>query len=294
MIRKLSVGILALAAGIAGASEFSDAQAKVKEKYPKEFAEIQTLAATDMAAAQKKLYELAEKGKISLPRESSSRSRDFSGRERGQFGGQGRGGFGGRERGQFGGQGRGGFGGRGGRGGGMMMGMGQFNLLRRYIAESQIRNKFAEEYAAADKEFLAAIEKIETLAQKAKVTLPLSTEIQIRKLRAKAPEEFAKLEELSSSDPREVFGKLRVLSETHKIPLWEARENSPRGGNRAPEAPQTSVRENPQQIMRKLQKRYPKEMKKLMALREEDPREFARKLQELNRRYQKENSSRKK
>ena len=278
MIRKLSVGILALAAGIAGASEFSDAQAKVKEKYPKEFAEIQTLAATDMAAAQKKLYELAEKGKISLPRESSSRSRDFSGRERGQFGGQGRGGFGG----------------RGGRGGGMMMGMGQFNLLRRYIAESQIRNKFAEEYAAADKEFLAAIEKIETLAQKAKVTLPLSTEIQIRKLRAKAPEEFAKLEELSSSDPREVFGKLRVLSETHKIPLWEARENSPRGGNRAPEAPQTSVRENPQQIMRKLQKRYPKEMKKLMALREEDPREFARKLQELNRRYQKENSSRKK
>ena len=88
MIRKLSVGILALAAGIAGASEFSDAQAKVKEKFPKEFAEIQTLAATDMAAAQKKLQELAEKGKISLPRETSSRNRDFGGRNRGQFGGR--------------------------------------------------------------------------------------------------------------------------------------------------------------------------------------------------------------
>jgi hypothetical protein len=282
MIRKLTVGILALAAVVTGAGEFSEAQAKVKEKYPKEFAEIQKLAATDMAAAQKKLYELAAKGKILLPREFSSHNRDFGGRGRGQFGGRdscGRGGFGGR-------------GGRSGRGG--MMGMGQFNLLRRYIAESQIKSKFAEEYAAADKEFLAAIEKIETLAQKAKVTLPLSTEIQIRKLRAKAPEEFAKLEELSSSNPREVFGKLRELSETHKIPLWEMREHSPRGGNRAPEAPQASVRENPRQLMRKLQQRYPEEMKKLMALRDEDPREFARQLQELNRRYQKENSSRKK
>ena len=72
------------------------------------------------------------------------------------------------------------------------------------------------------------------------------------------------------------------------------REHSPRGGNRAPEAPQASVRENPQQLMRKLQQRYPDEMKKIMALREENPREFARQLQELNRRYRKENSSRQK
>ena len=43
MIRKLSIGILALATVVTGAGEFADAQAKVKEKYPKEFAEIQKI-----------------------------------------------------------------------------------------------------------------------------------------------------------------------------------------------------------------------------------------------------------
>ena len=283
----MSAGIPVLLASVClFASEYSDAQAKVKEKYPKEFAEIQKLAATDMDAARKKLQELASKGNIRLPRESSSRG-SFSGRSGefnrgGQFGGRGM---------QFGGRG-GQFGGRGGRGGMQFGGRGmQFNMLQRYITEKQIAAKFPAEYAAADKEFLAAVAKLEALAAKAKVTLPLSTEVQIRKLRAKAPEEFAQLEELSQSDPRAVFGKLRELSEKHQIPLWEVRGDRRPGDAQVPSAPAPTTRKSPQQIMRDLQKAYPEEMKKIMILREEDPRQFARKLQELNNRYNKEKAS---
>ena len=276
MIKKVSAGIPALFASVClFAGEYAEAQAKVKEKYPKEFAEIRQLAATDMDAAQKKLQALAAKGGIRLPRESSNSGRGgFSGRS-GQF-----------NRGQFG---RGGQSGRGGRGGRGM----QFNMLQRYLAEKQIAGKFPAEYAAADKEFLAAVAKLEALAAKAKVTLPLSTEIQLRKLRAKAPGEFAKLEELSQSDPRAVFGKLRELSEKYQIPLWESRDRRQGSGPRPP-APAATPRKSPQQIMRDLRKAYPEEMKKIMALREENPGLFARKLKELNRRYNQEKAEKKK
>ena len=192
-------------------------------------------------------------------------------------------------RGQFG---RGGMNGRFGRGGMGGRGM-QFNMLQRYLAEKQIAGKFPAEYAAANKEFLAAVAKLEALAAKAKVTLPLSTEIQLRKLRAKAPEEFTKLEELSKSNPRAVFGQLRELSEKHKIPLWDSRERRQNNGPRPP-APAPTSRKSPQQIMRDLRKSYPEEMKEIMALREENPRLFRQKFQELNNRYNKEKAAEKK
>ena len=46
--------------------------------------------------------------------------------------------------------------------------------------------------------------------------------------------------------------------------------------------------------MRDLRKAYPEEMKKIMALREENPGLFARKLKELNRRYNQEKAEKKK
>ena len=270
MFKQIAAGSFALLVSVtAGASEFSDAQAKVKAKYPKEFAEIQTLAASDMAAAQKKLLELARKGNISMPAGSSERSR-WSGR-------------GGRQ---------GGMNSRGGRGGmGMGMGMmrfGQFNLLKRYTAESQIKSKFAAEYAAADRQLLEAVNKIEELARKAKVTLPLSTELQIRKLRAKAPEEFARLEENASKDPRSTFGALRELSEKHQIPLYEVRQGGRRDGRTegAVPPPPAPRRESPNALLRRLRRQYPAEMKEIMALRESDPKEFARKIRELDRKSQ--------
>jgi hypothetical protein len=192
-------------------------------------------------------------------------------------------------RGQFG---RGGMNGRFGRGGMGGRGM-QFNMLQRYLAEKQIAGKFPAEYAAADKEFLTAVAKLESLAARAKVTLPLSLEIQLRKLRAKSPGEFAKLEELSQTDPRSVFSKIRELSEKHQIPLWESRDRR-QGNSVRPPAPAPAARKNPQQIMRVLRKVYPEEMKKIMALREENPRLFAQKLQELNNRYNKEKAEQKK
>lgn len=275
MLKKimLSGSLAALFAGSLIASEFSKAQAQVKARYPKEFAQIQTLAATDMAAAQKKLFELAGKANIRLPDSSSQtgrfqrggRNMDFRGGRQGRFGRQGRGGM------------------------GMgMMRMGQFNLLKRFVAESQIRSKFASEYAAADKQLLEAVTKIEELAKKAKVTLPLSTELQIRKLRAKAPKEFAALEEQSTSDPRRIFGSLRTLADQHKIPLFEQNGNS-RGQMRTPAGPPPGTkRENPNALLRRLRKKYPQEMKEIMALRDSDPRAFARKIRELDAREKRE------
>ena len=197
-----AVGVGALLCSAVWSSEFSEAQAKVREKYPEEFAAIQKLAATDIAEAQKKLVELAKKGNIRVPSRRSSR-RSFQE-------GPGM---------------RSGMNMRGGRGGMGMMRMGQFNLLRRFTAESQIKSKFAAEYAAADKKLLEAVAEIEKLASQAKVTLPVSTELQIRKLRARAPEDFARLEELSASDPRAVFGGLRELAEKNGIELWEVRRD---------------------------------------------------------------------
>lgn len=269
MLKRFAVaGVFSILAAGLCASEYSDAQAKVKEKYPKEFAEVQRLAATDLEAAQKKLQELARRGNIRLPRENRQSRSNMRGRQ----GGFNREGWGGRG-------GRGGMGGMGGMG---MMRMGQFNMLRRYIAESQIKAKFAEEYAAADKALLAAVGKIEELAKKAKVTLPVSVEMQIRKLRAAAPAEFAQLEELSNSDPRAVMGKLRELAEKHGIELWENRNRGQQ--ERRPATPAPSTRENPRQVIRRLQKKYPQEMEEIMALRERNPKEFSRRLQELNRR----------
>ena len=114
MYSKMSTWIIAiLTASSLFASEFSDAQAKVKAKYPEEFEEILKLAETDFDAARKKLNTLAGKANIKLPdetdngRSDSSRGGQFGGR-RGQSGNQP-----GSRGGQFGGRG-GQFGGRGG------------------------------------------------------------------------------------------------------------------------------------------------------------------------------------
>jgi len=307
MMKKVSMAgaVAALLVVSASGSPYSEAQAKIKEKFPEEYAKIQTLAATDLGEAQKKMAELARKGNISLPRESG-RSR-FGGREGREGGfrggregreGESRGGREGREGGSRGGR-EGGF--RGGRGMGGMGGMGmmrRFNPLRRFVAESQIKSKFPAEYAAADKELLAAAEKIDELAKKAKVTLPVSTELRMRQLRAKAPEDFAKLEEQSESDPRSVFGGLRELAEKNGVTLYENAGNGagPGRGGREGEArrERPQGRENAGQMIRRLRRKYPEEMKEIEALRSENPKEFSRRLQELNRRYAQENAGEKK
>ncbi len=88
MMKKVSMAgaVAALLVVSASGSPYSEAQARIKEKFPEEYAKIQTLAATDLGEAQKKMAELARKGNISLPRESG-RSR-FGGREGGSRGGR--------------------------------------------------------------------------------------------------------------------------------------------------------------------------------------------------------------
>ena len=85
MYSKMLTGIIAiLTAASLCASEFSDAQAKVKAKYPEEFEEILKLAETDFDAARKKLNELARKANVKLPG-GSDYGRNGGGRG-GQFG----------------------------------------------------------------------------------------------------------------------------------------------------------------------------------------------------------------
>ena len=47
-------------------------------------------------------------------------------------------------------------------------------------------------------------------------------------------------------------------------------------------------------MMRELSRKYPEEMKKIMPLREENPREFTRKIQELHQRSLREKTAGKK
>ena len=113
MNSKMLAGIITIlvAAGLC-AGEFSEAQAKVKAKYPEEFEEILKLAETDFDAARKKLNELARKANVKLPGGSDYGYSDS--RRGGQFGGRGsqsgsqtgsRGGQTGGRGGQFGGRG---------------------------------------------------------------------------------------------------------------------------------------------------------------------------------------------
>ena len=105
MFSKISTGVIAiLTAASLCASEFSDAQAKVKAKYPEEFEEIMKLAETDFDAARKKLNELADKADVKLPGGTGyGRGGQFGGQSGSRPGGRG-GQFGGRG-GQFGGRG---------------------------------------------------------------------------------------------------------------------------------------------------------------------------------------------
>ena len=155
------------------------------------------------------------------------------------------------------------------------------NPLKRFEAEDQIKSKFAAEYAAAEKELLAAIEKIEALAAKAKVTLPVSTENQIRKLRAKDPAAFAKIRENAGSNYFQSMSELAKLAQTHQIDLGIPQRIGRRSVPAARPAPH---RERPQDLMRRLNKQYPEEMKKILPLRESNPQEFRRQIMDLERR----------
>lgn len=249
-------------------SEFAKAQAQLKAKNPTEFAEIEKLAATDLAAAMEKMSELARKSDIRLPRTSEEGRRPMPG-GRGEFSGR-RGGSPGGDR------------------SGMMMNFGPLAWMQ---AISVIQSKFPEEYAAIAAERTAADAKLTELAGKAKVTLPDTPELLLRKLEAADQAGCAEAVKLAGDDPRAAMRKINEIAEKAGISLMPSGMRRRFGGRDAAEksaAAPPQMRENPMARLRELQRQYPEEMKQIAELRKSDPKKANEMLRDLEARSKEE------
>ena len=280
------------------AKKWTDVQKQLKEKYPEKFAEIEKLAQTNIPLAMQKMNQLAREAKISTPRGGfggrGGRGGEGFGGGRGGRGGEGfgggRGGFGGEG---FGG-GRGGFGKRGGFGGGRG-GFGGF-MNSRAEAEKQIKEKFPKEYAAIEKSKEQAEEQLQALARKANVKLPLTQEAMMKKMaaiREKYKAEFEEIDKLRQDDPQAARERINEIYKREGIEMPMMGMGSfrrPEGNSQ--QQPRQPRRGNAGQDMRKkmdqIRKAYPEEMKKLQALREEDPQKFRQEMKKLADRYDRE------
>ena len=273
------------------AKKWTDVQKQLKEKYPEKFAEIEKLAQTNIPSAMQKMNQLAREAKIATPR--------------GGFGGGrgGRGGFGRDGEGFSGG--RGGFGSRGGEGfGGGRGGFGQRGVLGglggvvnpRAEAEKQIKEKFPKEFAEIEKTKEQAEEQLQALAKKADVKLPLTQEAMMKKMaaiREKYKAEFEEIEKLRQEDPQAARERTNEIFKREGIEMpMMGMGGFRRPGNNDQAANRPQRRGNAGQDMRKkmdqIRKAYPDEVKKLQALREEDPQQYRQKMKKLADRYDRE------
>ena len=171
---------------------------------------------------------------------------------------------------------RGGMGGQrwGGPRGGMRGGMGFGGMiLGRISKESEIQQKFPKEYAEIAKQLIDAENRLQALAQKAKVELPTDNNNVYRQLKTKAPAEFAEIEKkLSSRETmRDGFNALRALAEKHNLKLaFGFGMGQPRGGDmpRNPEA-RPQMRRNDAAKIRAIREKFPKDWEKVRDLRRE-------------------------
>jgi len=247
--------------------EWAKVQTELKQKYPKEFAEIEKLQATNLFAALQKMRELAEQKSVRTPGFNRRNSR---GGERMSFGeGDSR---------------------RMRRGGG---GMGAgFNGSRAPV-EAGLRQKYPAEYAQIVKQRIQADRDLEALAKKANVKLPASMEsaqlkLEALKLEGKYPAEFAEIEKLRQNDPFAAIRKTRELMEKAGIETPANPFSGRSGGFSANGNPNRNMtpsgagpRANPMQKIQELRKQYPEEMKKLDELRRKDPQAYRRGVMDL-------------
>ena len=277
--------------------KWADVQSQLKKKYPEKFAEIEKLAQTNIAEAMQKMTQLAREAKIATPQRGGFGGREGGFGGRGGFGGQGgREGFGGR--GGFGGQGgREGFGNRGGFGGGQG---GQFGGMmgnrQRREAEAQIKAKFPKEYAEIEQAQEQAEAKLQELAKKADIKLPLTQEAMMKKMaavREKYKAEFEQIAKLRETDPQAARERMQEIYKREGIempPMMNFRRPDQRGGREGGDRPQQPRRGNQdmQKKMKDMQQAYPEEMKKIMELRQEDPQKFRAEMRKLAERYDRE------
>jgi len=274
------------------AKKWSDLQSELKKKYPDKFAEIEKLAQSNLAEANMKMIQLARQAKLTLPQmggRGGFRGRGGQGGEREGFG-RGRGGF---ERGEGFGGGRGGFG-RGGFGGGR----GGF-ANPRAEAEKQIKEKFPKEFAAIEKAKEQAEEQLQALAKKADVKLPLTQEAMMKKMaavREKYKAEFEEINKLWQEDPQaarertaEIFKREGI--EMPGMGMNFRRPDNNSQANRPPQPRRGNAGQDMRKKMDQMRKAYPEEMKKIQALRQEDPQKFREEMKKLADRYDREHGS---
>jgi len=248
---------------------------------------------------------LAREAKISTPpmRGGFGGGRGGFG-QRGEGFGGGRGGFGGRGEG-FGG-GRGGFGQRGegfggGRGGfgprGGFGGRGGF-ANPRAEAEKQIKEKFPKEFAAIEKAKEQAEEQLQALAKKADVKLPMTQEAMMKKMaavREKYKAEFEEINKLWQEDPQAARERTAEIykREGIEMPGMGMNFRRPDNNNQAnrPQPRRGNAGQDMRKKMEQMRKAYPEEMKKIQALRQEDPQKFREEMKKLADRYDREHGS---
>ncbi len=229
-------------------AEWAEAQAELKKKYPEKYKEIEKLQATNLFAALEKMRELASEASVTLP-----------GSSRGNRGGR-----------------HGAMGPRGGMpGGGMGIPGGMRNP--RASVEAELKAKYPAEYAEIEKQRMAVENKLEELAKKANVKLPATAEsirlkLEELKISGKFKAEFEEIEKLRASNPRAAFEKTRELMTKAGIEMPETGRGGRLGSIENGDAvPARSSRVNPMRRIMELRRKYPEEMKKLDALRREDP-----------------------
>ena len=126
--------------------------------------------------------------------------------------------------------------------------------------------------------------KLTELAGKAKVTLPDTPELLLRKLEAADQAGCAEAVKLAGDDPRAAMRKINEIAEKAGISLMPSGMRRRFGGRDAAEksaAAPPQMRENPMARLRELQRQYPEEMKQIAELRKSDPKKANEMLRDL-------------
>lgn len=240
-----------------GESEFSRAQAALKQKAPEAYAKVEKLAATDLDAALREFRKLAREQNVQLPRPQFGGSHGGRGRRMPPDGGRH---------------------GRGGSRGGMR-GM---NPLAALAAENKLREKYPEEFAKFSRERAEAEAGIRGLAAKAHVEYPTDITGKFRALRERAPERFDAILAKSEEDQRGAMMELMNLASEENVDLGFPMM---RGDRHMGRMEHRESRPEPRKLnhppLRKLRENFPEEMKRYEELRREDPKAAEKLLREL-------------
>lgn len=164
-------------------------------------------------------------------------------------------------------------------------------------AEAKIKEKFPEVYAEIVKQRKALEEKLQALAGKAEVKLPLSEEARREKMqefRSKYAKELSEIETLRKSDPRGAMEKMRALLEKEGLDMpFMSGHRSFRGPGSGASGDKTQETDSPppprvnrmEEMREELKARYPEKFAQVESLREENPREYRKQFMELVKQY---------